>query len=95
MKWPNDSCSNPRGQTLSASKRIGSGSAHLAQDFFADLTDWTRKRTLSDGVESVAVDDGRLVESDIDSVNLNLRGEASDRRRHFSDGNKVSNVKDL
>jgi len=77
---------------VSATKRVVDRRADLAPYVVVDSSDWASERCLSDCVKTVAVDDRRPAQADLDVVDLDLCGETPDRRGDLGNGNEVANV---
>ena len=80
---------------MSATERVADRRADLAHNVVADSSDRTGQRCLRDGVKTVAVDDRRPVQANLDMVEVNLCGETPDRSRDLGHRNETANVEYL
>ena len=79
----------------SAAERVADRRADISHDFFVDASDGTTEGSLSDGMETIAVDHRRSVQPDRLVVNAHLCGQAADRSRDFGHRNERSNFEHL
>ena len=77
-----------------ATEGDGKGAADLVENVVVDGTELLRQPTLPDGVQSIAVDDGRDVHACTD-VQGNLDREAAGLCGHLGDGHVRPHVDDL
>jgi len=58
-------------------------------------TNWPKEISLSHGVQSIAIDDGRLIEANIEVIEGNFAMKTPDSGRDLSDGYQLAHIKHM